>query len=123
MHDLESALAFLSGQSRVRRDRIGVLGWGMGARFALRLAGATALHAVALEHIPLPGDPSDPNRHHGSILARFGAGDPGVSRRSMQEFVGRLRAAGDSVDSSVDEAHDAAANHRLELAFFERTLK
>ena len=38
MHDLNAALAFLSKQSRVRRDCFGALGWDSGGKYARRLA-------------------------------------------------------------------------------------
>jgi len=49
LHDLQAALKFLRAQPNVRADAIGVEGWELGARYALRLARADSeIRAVAV---------------------------------------------------------------------------
>lgn len=57
LHDLDAALAFLSKQSRVRQECLGVLGWQSGGLYALKLAAANAkICAVVVRGAALPPD-------------------------------------------------------------------
>jgi carboxymethylenebutenolidase len=99
--DIGAALAFIRSQSSVRQDRIGVLGWGSGGGFALRLAADSRVCAVAIEGVEPPGDASAPGKGHAAVLASFGGREAGVSAASVGAFDAQLRARGSTVDSKI----------------------
>lgn len=101
LQDLESAFTFLSAQSDVRKESIGALGWGSGGGYALRLAAASKLRAVAIEETPLPKVAMDLGAVHAAVLGSFGSRDAGASVRSVKAFEKRLRALGDTVDIKI----------------------
>jgi carboxymethylenebutenolidase len=139
--DLKGAWAHLQGMAGVRKDRIGVIGWCMGGRYALRLAvEEPALAAAVAYYGAPPTDAAAIERIKAPVLGNFGAEDKGPSPEAVRAFEEAMKKAGKSVDVKVYEgAGHAFANvnnpwggYRKEaaadawkrtLAFFERHLK
>ena len=101
LQDIDSAYAFISSQSNVRGKSIGALGWGSGGGYALRLAAASKLRAVAIVETALPKDPTSLRTAHAAVLGSFGGRDVATSIPSVRAFEKRLRALGDTVDVKI----------------------
>ena len=112
IRDLKSAYAFLQGRSEVARDRIGVIGWCMGGRYALELATQEpGLDAVVAYYGAPPTDPAAIAKIHAPVLGNFGAEDKGPSPEQVKAFDAAMKKAGKTADLKVyDGAGHAFAN-------------
>lgn len=95
MEDLKGVLSYLQKNSDVDSKKIGVIGWGMGAKLALRLTlederaravalfyGMPDLNEESLAKLKVP------------VLGIFGTGERGVSRDAIGDFRFRLEQLG-----------------------------
>ena len=99
MRDLKAALAHLRSRKDVRADRIGVIGWCMGGKYALKLATEEPSLAAAVAYYGAPPtDAAAIARIKAPVLGSFGAEDTGPSPEQVKAFEAAMKAAGKSVD-------------------------
>ena len=112
LRDLKAAYAFLQGRSEVRKDRVGVIGWCMGGRYALELATQEpGLDAVVAYYGAPPTDAAAIARIQAPVLGNFGAEDKGPSPEQVKAFEKAMKDAGKTVDVKIYEgAGHAFAN-------------
>src|SRR5688572_17656990 len=80
MRDLKAAFAYLQGRPDVKKDRIGVIGWCMGGRYAMALATEEPGLAAAVAYYGAPPtDPAAVARIKAPVLGNFGGDDKGPS--------------------------------------------
>lgn len=99
---LRAATDFLRGRSDVRAHAIGVVGWCMGGRYAIRLAAADPGIKACVMYYGTPI--TDENAIRGiqaAILGNFGGDDGGPSPEQVKEFEKALRKAGKEVDFKI----------------------
>jgi carboxymethylenebutenolidase len=85
MHDLRAGLAFLRQQTSVRPNHIGVVGWGSGGTYALRLAAAEpGVSAVVTRGSPRGPDPGQLKPGKAAVLALSNGAD---AQDRMREFL------------------------------------
>lgn len=141
IRDLEAAYAFLQGRPEVRKDRVGVIGWCMGGRYALELATQEpGLDAVVAYYGAPPTDAAAIAKIQAPVLGSFGALDKGPSPEQVRAFEKAMKAAGKTVDVKIYEGaghafanvnnpwkgyREAAAKDAWSrtVAFFDRHLK
>lgn len=112
IRDLKAAYAFLQSRADVKKDRIGVIGWCMGGRYALALAveEPTLAAAVAYYGAP-PTEDAAIARIQAPVLGNFGAQDKGPAPEQVKAFEAAMKKAGKSVDIKIYEgAGHAFAN-------------
>ena len=112
MRDLKGAFAYLQGRADVKKDRIGVIGWCMGGRYALALATEEpGLAAVVAYYGAPPTDPAALARIKAPVLGNYGGEDKGPSPEQVGAFEAAMKAAGKPVDVKIYEgAPHAFAN-------------
>lgn len=112
MRDLKAAFATLKGRADVKKDRIGVIGWCMGGRYALALATEEpGLAAVVAYYGAPPTDPAAIGRIKAPVLGNYGALDQGPSPEQVRAFEAAMKSAGKAVDAKIYEgAPHAFAN-------------
>ncbi|HVR70878.1 MAG TPA: dienelactone hydrolase family protein [Vicinamibacteria bacterium] len=112
LRDLTAAYAFLQARPEVRKDRIGVIGWCMGGRYAMELATQEpGLGAVVAYYGAPPTDAAAVARIRAPVLGNFGGEDKGPSPEQVRAFEATMKAAGKTVDVKVYEgAGHAFAN-------------
>ena len=100
VRDLKGAHAYLQSRADVRKDRIGVIGWCMGGKYALELATLEpGLKAVVAYYGAPPTDPAAIARIKAPILGNYGADDKGPSPEQVKAFEAAAKQAGKSVDA------------------------
>jgi len=112
LSDLKGAVAFLSGRSDVKKDRIGSIGWCLGGKYSLKLAvnEPTLAAAVAYYGAP-PTKLEEIEKIKAPVLGTFGAEDKGPSPDQVKAFEAAMKKAGKSVDIKLYEgAGHAFAN-------------
>ena len=138
MHDLDATMTFLSAQSSVARDAIGLVGWQSGGAYALEYAVDPRIKAVAIIDTT-----SFPERAHAAplrapIFAAFagrGASATQLTVKTLRAEAGRLGSTAtvklypnaaigfdDSEDGARYRAADAADLRKRELDFFSQHL-
>jgi carboxymethylenebutenolidase len=112
IRDLKAAYAFLQGRPEVRKDRIGVIGWCMGGRYAMELATQEpGLDAVVAYYGAPPSDAAAIAKIQAPVLGNFGAEDKGPSPDQVKAFEKAMKGAGKTVDVKIYEgAGHAFAN-------------
>jgi carboxymethylenebutenolidase len=110
--DLKAALAHLASMKEVKADRIGVIGWCMGGRYALLLAAEEPRIKAAVPYYGAPPtDPATLARIKAPVLGNFGGDDKGPSPEQVRAFEAAMKKAGKSVDVKIYEgAPHAFAN-------------
>jgi len=139
--DLKAAWAHLQSRKDVKKDRIGVVGWCLGGRYALLLATEQPeLKAAVAYYGAPPTDPAAIARIQARVLGNYGADDQGPSPAAVREFEAAMKKAGKSIDVKIYEGaphafanennpwggyrKDAAADAwQRTLAFFDASLK
>lgn len=137
--DLAQAAAWLRGQSRVQRDRIGVIGFCMGGRLSQLLAlRDPALRAAVMFYGRPEADPARLASLRAPLLAHFGGEDRGIGSEQVDALRAGLAKAGKAVDVYVYPSaghafmneegpsyHVEAARHAWArtLAFLQKQLK
>jgi carboxymethylenebutenolidase len=100
VRDLEAAFNYLLGRRDVRR--IGVIGWCMGGRYALRLATEEPrLAAVVAYYGAPPTDRAAIARIKAPVLGNYGAEDKGPSPEQVKAFEEAMKKAGKTVDIKI----------------------
>ena len=109
---LRAGADFLRGRSDVRANAVGVIGWCMGGKFAIRLASADPGIRAAVMYYGAPiTDPAAIKQIQAAVLGNFGAEDKGPTPAQVNEFRVALRKAGKRVDFKIyPKAHHAFAN-------------
>jgi carboxymethylenebutenolidase len=112
IRDLKAAYAFLQGRPEVRKDRIGVIGWCMGGRYAMELATQEpGLDAVVAYYGAPPSDAAAIAKIQAPVLGNYGAEDKGPSPDQVKAFEKAMKGAGKTVDVKIYEgAGHAFAN-------------
>jgi carboxymethylenebutenolidase len=112
MRDLKAAFAHLQGRADVKKERIGVIGWCMGGRYALSLATEEpGLAAVVAYYGAPPTDAAALARIKAPVLGNYGGDDKGPSPDQVKAFEAALKQAGQPVDVKIYEgAPHAFAN-------------
>ena len=110
--DLKAAYAHLATMKDVKADRIGVIGWCMGGRYALLLATEEPRLKAAIPYYGAPpADPAAIARIKAPVLGNYGGDDQGPSPAQVREFEAAMKKAGKSVDVKIYEgAPHAFAN-------------
>jgi carboxymethylenebutenolidase len=99
---LRRAADFLRSRDDVRAQAIGVVGWCMGGRYAIRLAAADpGIRACVIYYGAPITDSKAIAGLQASVLGNFGAEDKGPSPEQVQEFEKALRAASKKVDFKI----------------------
>jgi dienelactone hydrolase len=101
LHDLGAALAFLAQQPDVRPGDVGVLGFGSGARYALKLAVQSNVRAVAIRDIALAEDVLKLGAPRAAVLASFAGHDPRESHAAIRAFADRQRRLKNPLDYQI----------------------
>jgi carboxymethylenebutenolidase len=112
IRDLKAAYAFLRSRPEVRKDRIGVIGWCMGGRYAMELATQEpGIGAVVAYYGAPPTDAAAIKRIKAPVLGNFGGEDKGPSPEQVRAFEKAMKDAGKTVDVKIYEgAGHAFAN-------------
>jgi carboxymethylenebutenolidase len=82
IRDLKAGFAYLGSQPNVRKDRIGVVGWCMGGRYALELATVEPKLAAVVAYYGPPTDPGKVAAIKAPVLGNYGAEDKGPAPSS-----------------------------------------
>jgi carboxymethylenebutenolidase len=99
---LRAAADFLRSRDDVRANGIGVIGWCLGGRYAIRLAAADPGIRAAVIYYGAPiTDPASIRGIQAAMLGNFGAEDKGPSPEQVKEFEAALRSAGKKVDFKI----------------------
>lgn len=99
---VRGAADFLRTRQDVRANAIGVIGWCMGGKYAIRLAAADPGIRACVAYYGAPI--TDPKAIHGiqaAMLGNFGAEDQGPSPEQVTTFEAALRQAGKKVDFKI----------------------
>jgi len=136
-HDLDAALAYLGKQTTLSPGRVGALGFGTGADYALELAATGRVRAVALENPTLPADAAHAATVRVPVLADLATGAGCAKAPAVHAFRGSLHHLGrkadvrvwenecaftDADDSAHFKAEDAATLRERQVGFFRQTL-
>jgi carboxymethylenebutenolidase len=112
VQDLKAAVDYLSSRKDVKADAIGVVGWCMGGKYALKEAVVEprAKAVVAYYGMP-PQDESAIAKITAPVLLNYGADDKGPSPDQGRAFEAAMKKAGKPVDLKIYEgAPHAFAN-------------
>jgi len=102
MEELMAAYDYLNTRKDVTRDRMGVLGWGTGASYALRLAmREPRMTACVVNYGALPTDPNDILLIFGAVLGNFGGKDRGITPADAQAFEKTMTSQNKRVDIKI----------------------
>jgi carboxymethylenebutenolidase len=102
MADLNGAFTYLQGRKDVKKDRIGVIGWCMGGRYALKLATAEPrLRAVVAYYGAPPTDAAAIARIKAPVLGNYGSEDKGPSLEQVRAFEAAMKKAGKPIDVKI----------------------
>jgi carboxymethylenebutenolidase len=140
IRDVQAAFVYLMTRNDVDRDHIGVIGWDMGAAYALKLAMAQPrLGACVVNYGALPTDPNDIQVIFSPVLGNFAALDRGVLPSDVQSFEKTMKNLSRRVDIKIYEGakhgfenpgdadnfqpEAAADSWARTIAFFKRYLK
>jgi carboxymethylenebutenolidase len=109
--DLKAGLDFLSARKDVKADAIGVVGWCMGGKYALKLATVEPRLAAVVAYYGAPPDEAAIANIKAPVLGNYGGDDKGPSPDQARAFEEAMKKAGKSIDLKVYEgAPHAFAN-------------
>jgi carboxymethylenebutenolidase len=110
--DLHAAFAFLSAQPKVKKDRIGSIGWCMGGGYSLDVAlQEPTLKAAVINYGHLATDKDALKKINASMLGLFGAQDRGIPPADVKKFGETLVQLGKKIDIKIyDDAGHAFEN-------------
>jgi carboxymethylenebutenolidase len=109
--DLKAAYAHLAKRKDVKGDRIGVIGWCMGGKYALLLASEEPVAATVAYYGAPPTEAATIARIKSPVLGNYGAEDKGPSPEAVRAFEDAMKKAGHSTDIKIYEgAGHAFAN-------------
>jgi len=138
--DLHAAVEFLKFQPKVKKDRMGSIGWCMGGGYSLDVAlEEPTLKADVINYGHLATDAASVRKINASVLGIFGGQDRGIPVEDVKKFEQMLKGAGKKVEIVVypDAGHafenpnnktgyradDAADAWKRTVEFFASTLK
>lgn len=138
--DLHAAVEFLNSQPKVKKDRLGAIGWCMGGGYALDVAlQESDLAAAVINYGHLATDPEALKKINASILGLFGGQDHGITPDDVHKFEQQMKQLGKKIEIKIydDAGHafenpnnkdgyrpaDAADAWRRTLDFLGQTLK
>ncbi len=138
--DLHAAVEFLKSQPKVKKERIGSIGWCMGGGYALDVAlEEPDLGATVINYGRLATDADALKKINAPILGLFGALDHGITPDDVHKFEQALKQLGKKVEIKIydDAGHafenpnnkdgyradDAADAWKRTIAFLAATLK
>jgi carboxymethylenebutenolidase len=99
---LRASADYLRARSDVRANAIGVIGWCMGGKYAIRLAAADPGIRAAVMYYGAPLTDSTAIRQiQASVLGNFGGDDKGPSPEQVRAFEKALKKAGKKVDFKI----------------------
>jgi len=102
IRDVQAAFDYLLTRTDVDRDHIGVIGWDMGAAYALKLAiSQPRLGACVVNYGALPTDPNDIQVIFAPVLGNFAALDRGVLPTDVQSFEKTMKNLSRRVDIKI----------------------
>jgi carboxymethylenebutenolidase len=102
MKTLRATADFLRSRQDVRANAIGVIGWCMGGRYAIRLAAADPGIRACVAYYGAPiTDPKAIQGIQAAMLGNYGGEDQGPSPDQVREFEAALRKAGKKVDFKI----------------------
>jgi len=102
MATLRAAADFLRSRQDVRANAIGVIGWCLGGRYAIRLAAVDPGIRACVAYYGAPiSDPSAIRGIQAAMLGNYGAEDQGPSPEQVRQFESALRKAGKKVDFKI----------------------
>jgi carboxymethylenebutenolidase len=97
--DLHAAVEFLKSQSRVKKDRIGSIGWCMGGGYSLNVAlQEPTLAAAVINYGHLVADATSLKKINAAVLGIFGAQDRGIPVDDVKKFEQTLKQQGNKVE-------------------------
>ncbi len=102
MAKLRASVQFLREREDVRAHAIGVIGWCMGGKYAIRFAAADpGIRACVLYYGAPLTDPRATRNIQAPVLGNYGAEDEGIPPEQVKKFEAALRKAGKSTDFKV----------------------
>jgi carboxymethylenebutenolidase len=112
MRTLRASTDFLRSRSDVRAHAVGVIGWCVGGRYAIRAAAADpGLRACVMYYGTPLTDPATIGQVQAAVLGNFGGADKGPSPDQVKAFEEALKKAGKKVDFKIyPDAGHAFAN-------------
>jgi carboxymethylenebutenolidase len=109
--DLKAAYAYLAARKDVKANRIGVIGWCMGGKYALLLASEEPVAATVAYYGAPPTDAATLARIKSPVMGNYGAEDKGPSPEAVRAFEEAMKKAGKTADIKIYEgAGHAFAN-------------
>ena len=100
--DVHAAFEFLQTQPKVKKDRIGSIGWCMGGGYSLDVAlQEPTLAADVIHYGHLATDPEALNKINAAILGIFGGKDQGIPPESVKMFEATLKQLGKRVEIKI----------------------
>ncbi len=110
--DLKGALDFLASQPKVKKNRIGAIGWCMGGGYSLDVAlDEPTLAADVINYGHLVTDPDAIKKINAPVLGLFGALDQGITPDDVHKFEAAMKQQGKKIDIKIyDDAGHAFEN-------------
>ena len=109
--DLKAGVDFLAARKDVKTDAIGVIGWCMGGKYALKLATVEPRLAAVVAYYGAPPEESAQANIKAPVLGNYGGDDKGPSPEQAKAFEASMKKAGKSIDLKIyDGAPHAFAN-------------
>ena len=102
MAKMRAGVDFLRSREDVRAHAIGVAGWCMGGKYAIRLAAADpGIRACVIYYGAPISDPKAIRNIQAAMLGNYGAEDQGIPPEQVKKFEAALRKAGKTVDFKI----------------------
>lgn len=102
VEELAAAAAYLRGRDDVRGHAVGVIGWCMGGKFAIRLAVEDPGIRAAVMYYGAPvTDEEQIQAIQASVLGHFGAEDKGPTAAQARAFEAALKKAGKEAEFHI----------------------
>src|SRR5260370_39963226 len=105
IRDLRAAFAFLAAKAKVKKDRIGSIGWCMGGGYSLDTAlTEPQLAATVIHYGHLATEPSELKKINAPILGLFGGQDRGITPDDVKKFQQSMERLGKEIEVKVYRA-------------------
>jgi carboxymethylenebutenolidase len=110
--DLKAAFDYLASQPKVKKNRIGSIGWCMGGGYSLDMAlDEPTLAADVINYGHLVTDPDAIKKINAPILGLFGAQDQGITPDDVHKFETAMKQQSKKIDIKIyDDAGHAFEN-------------
>jgi len=97
--DLHAAVEFLKSLSKVKKDRIGSIGWCMGGGYSLKVAlQEPTLGAAVINYGHLAAHADSLKKINAAVLGIFGGQDRGIPVDDVKQFEQTLKQQGNKVE-------------------------